>query len=146
MRAVCYAGVPPALREVLESARIAKAGVGISGDADKLALDHGVHLQGPLDIAAELNGRVQPHGCELVERTAFTLAEAAVRLLRVTLPKPPRLRCSNWEAVPLSGEQRRYAALDALASLRCAQAALRLPVRARPQLLDAGPPPWLVSQ
>lgn len=146
MRAVCCAGVPPALREVLESARVAKAGVGISGDADKLALDHGVRLQGALDIAAELNGRVQPHGCELVEQTAFTLAEVAARLLRVALPKPQRLRCSNWEAVPLSEEQRRYAALDALASLRCAQATLRLPRRVRPQLLHAEPPAQLVSQ
>lgn len=138
--------MPPALREVLESGAIAKAGVGIHGDTEKLALDHGVRLRGTLDIGAELNVRVQPQGCELVERTAFTLADAVARLLRAALPKPQRLRCSNWEAAPLSGEQRRYAALDALASLRCAQAALRLPRRTRGPLLDVGPPPWQASQ
>eukprot|EP00892_Ulva_mutabilis_P010893 jgi/Ulvmu1/8176/UM040_0073.1 len=139
-------GMPPALRELLESENVAKAGVGINGDAEKLALEHRVRLGGALDIGAELNARVQPQGCELVERTAFTLGDAAARLLRASLPKPPRLRCSNWEAAPLSAEQRRYAALDALASLRCARAALRLPLRKRAQLLDTGPPPWQVSQ
>jgi 3'-5' exonuclease len=123
------AGFREAVREVLQSAAIVKAGVGIHGDAEKLQLDHSCVLTSALDIGAELNRRTQPAGCDLVEHTAFTLAEAAERLLRRTLAKPQALRCSNWEQRPLSGEQRRYAALDALASLRCAQAALCLPLR-----------------
>ena len=141
----CCAGMTPALREVLECEAIAKAGVGINGDAEKLSLDHRVRLRGTLDIGAELNARVQPRGCELVERTAFTLADAAARLLRARLPKLQRLRCSNWEAAPLTAGQRWYAALDALASLRCARAALRLPLRKRAQLLDTAPA-WQASQ
>ena len=35
---------------------------------------------------------------------------------------------------PLSAEQRRYAALDALASLRCARAVVMLPKRSKPLL------------
>ncbi len=40
-------------------------------------------------------------------------------LLHATLGKDARVRCSNWEQVPLDTHQRRYAAADACASLRC---------------------------
>ncbi len=43
-------------------------------------------------------------------------------VLRRRLAKDPALRLSNWEAAPLSGAQRAYAATDAFASLRLLQA------------------------
>ncbi len=38
-------------------------------------------------------------------------------MLHVAIEKDQELRTSNWEAWPLSREQQRYAALDALACL-----------------------------
>ncbi|CEP19718.1 hypothetical protein [Parasitella parasitica] len=43
------------------------------------------------------------------------------------LPKTPTIRCGNWEAVNLSGEQQKYAALDAWVSLEIYNRAKNLP-------------------
>jgi hypothetical protein len=123
------AGIPTALEAILESPRIRKCGVGIAGDVSKLALDFDCHVQGVVDIAAEMNRRVLPSGSEVVELTGFSLAEACERLLGHSLPKPPNTRCSNWETFPLTTEQQRYAALDAFASLQCGMRVLSLPPR-----------------
>ncbi len=40
------------------------------------------------------------------------------RLMQRTLEKAQGLRCSDWEAYPLSAQQRKYAAADVFASLR----------------------------
>ncbi|CEP08772.1 hypothetical protein, partial, partial [Parasitella parasitica] len=43
------------------------------------------------------------------------------------LPKTPTIRCGNWEAVNLSGEQQKYAALDAWVALEIYNRAKNLP-------------------
>lgn len=123
-----YAGVPPALKRLLEEPSIVKCGVGINGDLHKLALDHGIHLRGLLDVNVECNRRVQPNGVALTEWTSFTLAEHCARLLHRSVAKPQSLRCSNWEVLPLTSEQQRYAALDAYASLLVADAVEKMPI------------------
>ena len=57
-------------------------------------------------------------------------------LLRRTLPKPPHLRCGNWETCPLKKDQKQYAALDAFASLAVYCSLASRPLR-RP-MQDAG--------
>lgn len=89
---VNHAGFPDALRSVLESPCIKKAGIGIRNDCEKLWLDKRCKLANTLDINTELNCRQQPSGCQLAEYTTFTLAEACERLLGKGLPKPQTLR------------------------------------------------------
>jgi len=48
-----------------------------------------------------------------------SLASLCDELLDRELPKPKEVRCSNWEAAPLSEEQLRYAATDAWAGFLC---------------------------
>ena len=50
-------------------------------------------------------------------QAAALSAGLAAEVLHASLEKEAGERTSNWEAWPLSAEQRRYAALDALASL-----------------------------
>lgn len=88
---VC-AGFPDALRSVLESTRITKAGVGIKNDCEKLWLDKRCKLNASLDINTELNARQLPCGSHMAEYTTFTLAEGCERLLSRGLPKPQSLR------------------------------------------------------
>merc|ERR1712008_3010 len=54
-------------------------------------------------------------------RPKSSLSDLCVELLGHHVPKPADIRCGNWEAVPLSDEQLRYAATDAWSGLRCFQ-------------------------
>ena len=47
----------------------------------------------------------------------MTIAGLVQQLLHVTLDKTNAVRCSNWEARPLSDVQKMYAATDAFAAL-----------------------------
>ena len=55
--------------------------------------------------------------CVLTRLMRVSGAGLAAAVLQASIDKPQALRTSNWEAWPLSLEQQRYAATDALASL-----------------------------
>ena len=102
---------PRSLLALLADASIAKCGVGISDDLLRLE-------------KAASNTFTAAGGVELVsiaKRLGFTssgLASLCLEVLHETLPKDPKVRCSNWEADELSSQQLEYAANDARASLR----------------------------
>ena len=58
-------------------------------------------------------------------------------MLGKTLPKDASLRLSDWELLPLSPEQQRYAATDAYASLRICQVCSPIP-SCRPSEVEWG--------
>lgn len=114
-----HSGITPRLSQLLTSPTILKVGVGIRGDALKIATDYGVSMSGILDLgtladekAEGINGGVSFRG------THWSLASLARFMLRGHLPKHRDVRCSNWETLPLSMEQQMYAATDAWVGLR----------------------------
>lgn len=50
-------------------------------------------------------------------------------MLQRALPKPPDVRCGNWESLPLAAQQLKYAALDAYASFAVYSKLQSLPQR-----------------
>ena len=107
-------GPPHALKTLLESPNIIKTGRGLSGDIRKLAKDFP-------------NMECEPKGLVDLGRLAKTkgvVKDARVGLQRLCqvvldkyLDKDPSIRLGNWDDV-LSPEQKAYAAVDALVSLK----------------------------
>jgi hypothetical protein len=114
-----YSGIPPRLQRLLTLPTVLKTGVGIQGDACKLASDYGVSLAGIVDLGTLEDEKAQGrNGGVSFRGTHWSLATLARRVLHGHLPKPGNVRCSNWEAYPLTMEQQMYAATDAWVSLR----------------------------
>ena len=91
--------VTPRLLGVLADANVAKVGVGIQSDVDKLQSDWAVTVNGAVDIGA-----------------GMSLARVVYQLTGVHLTKDKRISRSNWEQHALSREQIIYAGLDAWAA------------------------------
>lgn len=103
--------------------------MGIHGDSMKMHRDFGLQMQGTVCLSEMANarlvgaatsdggGQAQPEAAVPFPQK-WSLAGLVAALLRLRLEKSQALRCSDWEG-PLTGEQRRYAATDAWASLRC---------------------------
>jgi len=125
----------PRLTSLLVRPDVLKVGVGAEGDAHKLERDYlmrkvtegndGAAVQG---IATRIRGVLELN--QLANRLLTarpdarpksSLSDLCVELLGHHVPKPPDIRCGNWEAAPLSEEQLRYAATDAWSGLRCFQ-------------------------
>ena len=104
-------GIQPELVEVLKHPRIFKVGLNIRNDVLKLSRDF-VFLQnqifGVVDCRQVAKHLHIPH--------ASSLAGMVEQFCGCLLPKPSRIRCGNWEIVPLSFAAKKYAALDAFAS------------------------------
>lgn len=114
-----HSGIPPRLERLLTLPTVLKTGVGIRGDACKLASDYGVTLAGIVDLGNLEDERAQGrNGGVSFRGTHWSLATLARHVLHSHLPKPGNVRCSNWEAHPLTMEQQMYAATDAWVSLR----------------------------
>ena len=112
-------GVLGGLGSILADPRLLKVGVSAGNDATKLETDYDLAaVEGVVDLndlMAEAMKRTQAPQ----RRSLATLVDL---VLRRSLPKPSSLRISDWERVPLSKDQRHYAALDAFAGLRLAEA------------------------
>ena len=81
-------------------------------DARKRSTDYGVETKGaPVVDLRDLADAVHLPGNR-------GLADLVATALKCLLPKPARTRTGDWEAYPLTAEQRDYAALDAYASFR----------------------------
>jgi len=125
--------LPEPLAALLGRPDVLKVGVGAEGDAHKLERDFPSQKPGcGAGAAAEASERFRARGVldlnDLASRALAgrpgarprcSLAALCEELLRHRLPKPPDVRCSNWEAAPLSEEQLHYAATDAWAGFRC---------------------------
>lgn len=104
---------PPKLREILENPKIIKCGVAIMGaDMSKLRDLYNVWAQGVCELSAfaRLIDRAD-HG---PQNRLISLSGLAEYYLGAPLRKGP-VRASNWNQIPLSAEQREYAAIDAYA-------------------------------
>ena len=101
---------PSTLTQVLEDRRIIKVGIAIEDDVKKLSADHGITVQGWMDLrnlALQENviATIRGHG----------LAGLSKTLLGIELKKNKTL--SNWETETLSEKQVEYAASDALVGM-----------------------------
>ena len=113
---VSSAGMTANLRRLLCSEAVTKVGVGLHGDGLKLQRDFGFEPHGVLDLGGAF-AHARLAGAGEAAPAKWSLAGLTARLLRRALPKAQGLRCSDWERVPLTPEQRAYAAADAYASL-----------------------------
>ena len=118
---ITASGIPDELVQVLAHPRVFKVGLNIGGDVSKLARDYDF-LRGKINAVVE----VRKFSAILGIIPAKSLAGMVEQLMHRTLPKPHDIRCGNWDQVPLPHAWRRYAALDAFASLAVMKAAFEL--------------------
>jgi hypothetical protein len=107
---------PASLLRMLSDRALLKVGVGVAGDAKRLALSYATTFAGFHDAGLLANrhfGRTR--GAGDVQRNPMGLANLSERMCGVSLPKNSRIRCSNWAKRKLSRTQMEYAALDAVA-------------------------------
>ena len=99
--------LPRHLANILANDTIIKAGCGIRNDVLKLLRDTNVQCKGVVDLVdlKTKAGYPKQHG--------NGLRKLAFNVLEINLNKPKKVTMSNWEILPLSGDQIRYAALDA---------------------------------
>lgn len=103
--------IPQDLFDFLADDRFTFVGVGICGDADRLADEHNLTIANQTDLrglAAETMDRP--------EMRQKGLAGLAAAVLGVTVTKPERVRMSRWDQENLSYDQMKYAAVDAFLS------------------------------
>uniref|UniRef100_A0A674ISJ3 Bifunctional 3'-5' exonuclease/ATP-dependent helicase WRN n=1 Tax=Terrapene triunguis TaxID=2587831 RepID=A0A674ISJ3_9SAUR len=103
-------GFPKGLKRLLEDEAVKKVGVGIEGDQWKLMNDFEIKLKSFVELADVANEKLK---CKEI----WSLNGLVKHLFSKQLLKDKSVRCSNWEAFPLSEEQKLYAATDAYAGL-----------------------------
>uniref|UniRef100_A0A674ISA6 DNA 3'-5' helicase n=1 Tax=Terrapene triunguis TaxID=2587831 RepID=A0A674ISA6_9SAUR len=99
-------GFPKGLKRLLEDEAVKKVGVGIEGDQWKLMNDFEIKLKSFVELADVANEKLK---CKEI----WSLNGLVKHLFSKQLLKDKSVRCSNWEAFPLSEEQKLYAATDA---------------------------------
>ncbi|XP_068961031.1 bifunctional 3'-5' exonuclease/ATP-dependent helicase WRN [Petaurus breviceps papuanus] len=100
---------PQGLKMLLENEAVKKAGMGMA-DQWKLLRDFDVHLKGFVELASVANEKLR---CE----ETWSLDGLVKHLFRKRLLKEQSVRCGRWEDFPLTEDQKKYAAIDAYASL-----------------------------
>ncbi|XP_040273813.1 Werner syndrome ATP-dependent helicase [Bufo bufo] len=103
-------GFPKGLKRLLEDMSIKKVGVGIEGDQWKLMSDCDLKLKGFIELTDLANQKLQ---C----KEKWSLNGLVKHLFNKQLLKDDSVRCSDWDRLPLSEEQKLYAASDAYAGL-----------------------------
>ncbi|XP_055498058.1 bifunctional 3'-5' exonuclease/ATP-dependent helicase WRN isoform X3 [Leucoraja erinacea] len=103
-------GFPSGLKRLLEDEAIKKVGVGIEGDHWKLMRDYDIKLKGFVELSEVANKKFN-----YAEK--WSLNGLVKHLYGKQLWKDTAVRCSDWDAFPLSNEQQQYAAVDAYAGL-----------------------------
>jgi hypothetical protein len=99
--------LPRYLVDILADQNILKVGCGIRTDVVKLLRDTGLQCKGVVDLVdlAARSGYSKEHG--------QGLKKLANSVLGIEMNKPKKVQLSNWETLPLTRGQIRYAALDA---------------------------------
>jgi hypothetical protein len=109
--------MPPSLRQILESRDIAKAGVNISGDANRIEKCFGFRMQGIFELSHLYNVVTWSETAPArVNKKLFKLADQVQNVLLLPMKKDS-VRVSAWSR-RLRPEQTEYAASDAYAGLR----------------------------
>ncbi|XP_046907168.1 Werner syndrome ATP-dependent helicase homolog isoform X2 [Hypomesus transpacificus] len=103
-------GFPTGLKLLLEDESVIKVGVGIEGDMWKLLSDFSIKMTNFVELGDLANEKLR-----CVEK--WSLAGLVMHLFRKRLFKSKHVRCSNWDNLHLSEDQKRYAATDAYAGL-----------------------------
>ncbi|KAA1064618.1 Exonuclease 3'-5' domain-containing protein 2, variant 2 [Puccinia graminis f. sp. tritici] len=116
--------LPTPIAEFLRDPFIVKFGVGISGDADKLARDQftdptgsKVYLNAFLELI-DVAKLIDPTARDDIPTDAFSLQRFVARYLEQFLPKTKSVVTSNWESFYLSPTQLNYAASDVISAMR----------------------------
>ncbi|XP_063959040.1 exonuclease 3'-5' domain-containing protein 2-like [Lytechinus pictus] len=102
--------LPESIGKILEDRNTLKVGVGVIDDAKRLLTDYQIITHGCLD----LRHLALRHLARTLRGRSLSLRELASIVLQHEMSKNDRVRCGNWEAVPLSKEQINYAAEDAV--------------------------------
>ncbi|KAI7872237.1 uncharacterized protein EV154DRAFT_580069 [Mucor mucedo] len=124
------------LKELLASENIVKIGRSVEADLERMHKDYGVSYNGFL----ELHRLCYDVGLLISIGKDSSLAALTGMVLGRTLPKGD-VRTSNWDAITLSAEQIKYAALDAWVSLEIFKEINHLPrVNQKVTPLDTGVP------
>ncbi|PRP85081.1 exonuclease 3-5 domain containing 2-like [Planoprotostelium fungivorum] len=97
--------IPPALIEILSSARIVKVGVGIDNDMKMISSQYETSTSCVTDLRSICLDRHLEGG--------RSLAAITQSVLHLQLDKRHEIQCSNWEEKELSRDQIHYAAADA---------------------------------
>jgi hypothetical protein len=97
---------PPELRDMLLSNEINKVGLEVEGDLKRLRTEYGLQYGAFVDVGRAVK--------RIFDAKVNGLARVGKYILNVDLPKPRHVTMSNWERYPLTMEQIRYAAHDAL--------------------------------
>ncbi|XP_065127721.2 bifunctional 3'-5' exonuclease/ATP-dependent helicase WRN isoform X1 [Paramisgurnus dabryanus] len=103
-------GFPPGLKMFLEDESIVKVGVGIEGDKWKLLSDYDIRLKNTLELSELANEALK---CS----EKWSLDGLVKHMLKKQLFKDKVVRCSKWDDLSLTEEQKKYAATDAYAGL-----------------------------
>jgi ribonuclease D len=96
--------LPPSLAALLGEPSVLKLGVGVGNDLRLLHEQYGVASASLVELQP-LASREGFHGAGLQRLSG--------EVLGMRLDKRAEIRCGDWEASPLSDEQRMYAAMDA---------------------------------
>lgn len=111
---------PASLRDVIQSTRVAKVGVGVYEDLVKVTRDFGLEVG---DTAFLELGRIAKG---TVQACRYGLVGLTESLVGLAAKKSKKVQMSNWATRLLSREQKTYAAYDALMSLDVYSAMVRL--------------------
>jgi hypothetical protein len=98
----------PSLVEVMKSGTITKVGVGVLEDLKKLQQQYNIDYGAYWDVSLAARRTVRP----LLQKIG--LGQLLQEFYGIALPKPKKVQMSNWEMDPLSPDQMKYAAWDAL--------------------------------
>ncbi|KAJ7555137.1 hypothetical protein O6H91_05G023900 [Diphasiastrum complanatum] len=118
---IIYSGIPTSLQKLLEDSSTCKVGLGAHGDAAKLYRDYNIIVNGVKDLSVLANQR------QMCYYKQWSLSSLAQELTGKQVSKDPKIRCGDWEALPLSHQQLHYAATDAFASLLLYQVLMSFP-------------------
>jgi hypothetical protein len=133
-----YNFIPERLVSVLSDPLIAKCGVAMSGDVEKLQVLYGLRVRGIVDIesAASARGLGISHSLSELAKYFYGNNDPAVADLRSLKNRKFALQI-NWEAEVLSPDALNYAATDALMSAKLLSSVLTgtaHPDHAKPEL------------
>jgi hypothetical protein len=126
--------MPPSLRQILESRKIAKTGVNVSGDAGRIEKCFGFQVRGLFELSHLYNVVTwSEKSPQRVNKKLLNLADQVQNVLLLPLKKD-KVRTSQWSK-RLRFEQTEYAASDAYAGFRIYHA-----LEARRKRMNPTPP------
>ncbi|MCH1929161.1 3'-5' exonuclease domain-containing protein 2 [Shewanella sp. A25] len=99
------------LKSVLENEAILKVGIGLRSDTHALKRQWNIQLNSRLDLNWAL--------AQLGAGKEMGTRQLAAVLLKRQIEKSKKVTLSNWQQVPLTEAQIRYAAIDAFVAIQC---------------------------